>query len=190
MKPERKKIIKKRTTNATLVQIEKWLREESAQGWRLVHVKDGLFQNTYHFIQCAPSDEIYFAPSDFVKQPKYSSTCLSVLAYLKVAYGAKNVSKKDFCLWIRLSKSKITNVRDVKQNLLCRERCIKKDYLQWTISLGVCSLALFLISLFEGCNPVIALYATVPFIFFVRSLIQLIRHQILCKRIYKSFLED
>lgn len=150
MKPERQKIIKKHTNNATLAKIEKWLREESKQGWRLIHIKEGLFQNTYHFLQGEPSDEVYVAPADFVKQPSYRSTMLSVLAYLKFAYGGKKVSKKDFCLWIRLSKSKITNVRDVKQNLLCRERCIKKDYLMWTIVMGIGSLAFFIASLFEG----------------------------------------
>ena len=188
---EKEKIVKRYFSNATVLETERWLREEARLGWRLEHVKDGVFRNTYFFRKCDPSDEIIIAPVSFAKQPKYANTVSSVLAYLKVTYGGKHVSKNKFCLYIRLKRDKVTDIEDLKQNLIYREDCIKKDYLTWTLATAIPSAILCLVNLFGGNHWAIYLFVLFTGGFYsMISLIKLLHHQVICKREFEAFLKQ
>ncbi len=187
MKLEKCIKIKKYTANHNLAKIEKWLREEIKNGKKLVHVKTGVFINTYYFIKAANCDEVYFAPADFAKNAKFTRTSLSVLSYLKSKYGAKKLSGVDYCLWIRLSKSNITDLNDVKANLLARENCIKKHFLEWLFCFAIPTVAFAILSIFDAST---LLLCSVFFAGFLITLIQLLLHKKYCKEIYTDFLKD
>ena len=179
--------VKKYTSNHNLAKIEKWLRIEASNGKKLIHVKSGVFKNTYYFIEAANCDEVYFAPADFAKIDKYSRTTISVLSYLQTKHGAKKLSPIDYCLWIRLSKSKITNIDDIKANLMIREKCIRNQFLQWLGAFLIETIAFAILSFFEAYT---LLFAFISFVPVVIVFIQLLLHRKNCKEIYTDFLND
>lgn len=187
MKLEKCIKVKKYTSNHNLAKIEKWLRIEASNGKKLVHVKTGIFINTYYFIKAANCDEIYFAPADFAKNEKCTRTTISVLSYLQTKHGAKKLSAIDYCLWIRLSKSKITNVDDIKANLMIREKCIRNDLLQLLSAFLIQTIAFAILSFFEAYT---LLFAFISFVPLAIVLIQLLLHRKNCKEIYTDFLND
>ena len=178
--------VKKHTSNYNLVKIEKWLRDEAASGKKLVHVKMGLFTNTYYFIEAANCNEIYFDHANFGKNTKLRRTSVAVLSYLQSKHGAKKLSKVDGCLWIRLSQSKISDLNDIKANLLIREKCIATELLQRLAVSFIPTVAFAILSIFDTS---VLLFASISFAGFAIFLIQLLLHRKYCKEIYTDFLK-
>ncbi len=189
MKPENSRLEKKHINNATLAKTEMWLHEQARTGWKLSDVKDGPLFTTFHFIKCKPCDYVYFAPASFVKSPSYTDTSISVIHYIKSRYGGKKVSNKTFCSWIRVSKGKITDLQDVKKNLLYRENCIAKDYLLYFLGFAVLSLSMFAIGIIGLLPPIFYILPSLIGIAALIHLIKLIVHNRNCRKIYTNFLE-
>ena len=134
-----------------------------------------------------PATKFDFAPADFAKIDKYSRTTISVLSYLQTKHGAKKISPIDYCLWIRLSKSKITNIDDIKANLMIREKCIRNQFLQWLGAFLFVTIAFAILSFFESYT---LLFAFISFVPVAIVFIQLVLHRKNCKEIYTDFLND
>ena len=82
-------------------------------------------------------------------------------------------------------------IEDLKQNLIYREDCIKKDYLTWTLATAIPSAILCLVNLFGGNHWAIYLFVLFTGGFYsMISLIKLLHHQVICKREFEAFLKQ
>ncbi|MBQ9112008.1 MAG: hypothetical protein IJY08_00330 [Clostridia bacterium] len=186
MKSEDRKVIKKYRSNSTLALTELWLRNESKCGWRLTDVNEQMFHNTYTFVKCSPSDDVYFGLAYFNKEPKHTRIALSVLDYLRHKYSGKQLSAS-CCMWIKIPQSQITDINDLKNNLLIREKYIRMSYLQWSI-LWTVPFVIFLLLAVMWQPYIYSLTALCGIGAFI-SAIKLINHKINCDKVYKNFIK-
>lgn len=175
------KTTKKYKSNALLALTELWLHKEATNGWILTDIKDSLLWNTYSFVKSKPSDDVYISYANFCKQPKYESTNLSILSYIKNKYHGKYLKSH---LWVKLHKSKITDINDFKTNMLIREKHIKIQYIQWLIAFTILLILSCYLTIFEQSMWYAVIFSLIGSIILVAKLYI---HKINCKTVYNKY---
>ena len=179
-------IEKRFSANCFLALNEKRLRDKAKSGMRLYYIKRGIFRDTYCFIKCAPCNNVYFSAAVF-KSDSLSNTSYGVIRYIKNKYHGKELVGNGST--IRLKKENITDIDDVKRNLLYREKCIRNDYLLYFSILAALTLAFSILGIISGAPPPFYLF---PAMFGLPSAILVIAlfiHFICCKKVYQNFLQ-
>ena len=192
MKTENVKTVTRYASASTLAADELWLRKEAKAGWKLTDVKTGAFSNKYFFLKSKGCDEVYFGTVGFgYKEKNLRNTEASILSYLSNKYHLKPLNSQKRCSWKKIKREHITDVSDVKINLLIREKCISKSYNTHLWITGVCSLIcpalLFWETSLHGKLLVFSILFPVIFLIF---LAKKINHSRNVKTAYKNFLEE
>ena len=190
MKKEKVRIEKRHISNANLAKTEKWLRDQAEAGWKLSEVKMGILRDTFVFIKCKPCDNAYFSHVFFYKLPKLQNTSFSVIDYIKSTYGGKKLSPKDYNGWICLKISNITDVDDVRNNLIYRENCIRTEYIIYFTAFLVPAIIMLLVGIFA--RESLPFYGFPSFIGAISAIpaVKLVLHKKNCKEAYTDFLKS
>lgn len=192
MKPENTKAVKRYASASTLALTELWLREEAKAGWRLIDVKHGAFSNKYFFLKSNDCREVYFGTVGFSEKEKsLRNTMISIQSYLKFKYHLKPLNNKKWCFWYKMKREHITDINDVKANLLIREKCISKSYNMHLWISGVCSVLSAALLFWETSldGKLLIFLILFPLIFLI-FLAKKINHKRNIKAAYKRFLEE
>ena len=192
IKPEDKKTLKRYTSASTLALTELWLRMEAKEGWKLIDVKEGLFSSKYFFIKSKNCDEVYFGTVGFgSKEKNLSNTEISIFNYLRNKYHLKSLNNKKWCFWYKIKREHITDINDLKINMLIREKCISKSYNMHLWISGVCSLLCAALLLTEtSFRGKLLIFAILFLLIFLIFLAKKINHNRTVKIAYKNFLEE
>jgi hypothetical protein len=192
MNSENTKTVTKYTSASTLALTELWLRKEAKAGWKLIDVKEGAFSSKYIFIKSKSCDEVYFGNVGFgEKEKNLRNTEASILSYLKNKYHLKRLNNQKWCFWHKIKREHITDISDVKINMLIREKCISKSYNTYLLICGIIGTLSFLMPLLSDPHNiytyVFPVFFSIMFIFF---LIKKLNHNRNVKTAYKNFLEE
>jgi len=197
IKPENQKTVKRYTSAPTLALTELWLRKEAKEGWKLIDVKEGLFSSKYFFIKSKNCDEVYFGTVGFgEKEKNLRNTEISIHSYLSNKYHLKRLNNQKWCFWYKIKREHLTDINDVKINMLIREKCISKSYNSYLWISGVCSLLCAALLLTEtsylgkGFDFSILFILILLILIFLVSLAKKINHNRNVKIAYKNFLEE
>ena len=182
-----KYIEKRSSANCFLALNEKWLRDKAKSGMKLLYIKYGIFRNTYCFIKCAPCDNVYFSAVTFFRLDSFSNTSYGVIRYLKDKYHGKELVGDGST--IRLKKENITDIDDVKRNLLYREKCIRNAYLLYFSLLAALTIPFLILGIVNKAAPLFYLFYAMFGLPSAISGIALLIHFICCKKVYKDFLQ-
>ena len=192
IKSENTKTVTKYTSASTLALTELWLRKEAKAGWKLIDVKEGLFSSKYFFIKSKNCDEVYFGTVGFgEKEKNLRNTEISIHSYLRNKYHLKRLNNQKWCFWYKIKREHLTDINDVKINMLIREKCISKSYNTYLLICGISGTLSFLMPLLSDPHNiytyVFPVFFSIMFIFF---LIKKLNHNRNVKTAYKNFLEE
>jgi len=189
IKPENRKAVTKYFSPSVLAKTELWLREEAKNGWRLDDVEEYVFFNKYYFIKSKNCDEVYLGTVAFDSREKnLSNTESSIKSYLKFKYHLKPLNNRQWCFWYKMKKEQITDIKDVKTNLLIREKCISRYYNKYLWVTGIASVLSLYFPFVSGIHNIF--FPILFSVLFVIFLIKKLNHKRTCKIAYKNFLED
>ena len=192
MNSENAKTVTRYTSASTLAVTELWLRKEAKAGWKLIDVKEGVFSSKYFFLKSKGCGEVYFGTVGFgAKEKNLGNTEISIFNYLRNKYHLKRLNNQKWCFWHKIKIEHITDINDLKINMLIREKCISKSYNMHLWISGVCSLlcaALLLTETsFRGKFLIFSIFFLLIFLIF---LAKKINHKRNVKTAYEQFLEE